>query len=61
MPNISSKAIDMPESPIRKLVPFAEAAKSKGRTVYHLNIGQPDIASPKAALAEIKNIHLEEI
>ena len=61
MPKISSKAIDMPESPIRKLVPFAEAAKSKGRTVYHLNIGQPDIASPKAALDAIKNIDLEVI
>ena len=61
MPNISSKAIDMPESPIRKLVPFAEAAKSKGRTVYHLNIGQPDIASPKAALEAIKNIDLKVI
>ena len=61
MPEISSKAIDMPESPIRKLVPFAEAAKSKGRTVYHLNIGQPDIASPKAALDAIKNIDLEVI
>ena len=51
----------MPESPIRKLVPFAEAAKSKGRTVYHLNIGQPDIASPKAALDAIKNIDLKVI
>ena len=61
MPKISSKAIDMPESPIRKLVPFAEAAKSKGRTVYHLNIGQPDIASPKAALDAIKNIDLKVI
>jgi aspartate aminotransferase len=59
MPNISSKAISMPESPIRKLVPFAEAAKKRGTTVYHLNIGQPDIESPKAAIEAIKNIDLK--
>lgn len=51
----------MPESPIRKLVPFAEAAKSRGTTVYHLNIGQPDIASPAAAIDAIKNIDLKVI
>ena len=45
----------MPESPIRKLVPFAEAAKKKGRKVYHLNIGQPDIATPEVALNAIRN------
>ena len=50
MPSISNKGLSMPESPIRKLVPFAEAAKKKGRTVYHLNIGQPDIDTPKIAL-----------
>ena len=61
MPNISNKAIEMPESPIRKLVPFAEAAKSRGTTVYHLNIGQPDIASPSAAIDAIKNIDLKVI
>ena len=61
MPEISQKATIMPESPIRKLVPYAEAAKSKGRTVYHLNIGQPDIASPTAALQAIKNIDLKVI
>lgn len=61
MPNISNKAIEMPESPIRKLVPFAEAAKSRGTTVYHLNIGQPDIASPAAAIDAIKNIDLKVI
>jgi aspartate aminotransferase len=49
----------MPESPIRKLVPFAEAAKKRGTTVYHLNIGQPDIESPKAAIEAIKNIDLK--
>lgn len=59
MPNISSKAISMPESPIRKLVPFAEAAKKRGITVYHLNIGQPDIESPKVAIEAIKNIDLK--
>tara|TARA_R110000787_G_scaffold271939_1_gene379202 strand:+ start:4927 stop:6117 length:1191 start_codon:yes stop_codon:yes gene_type:complete len=50
MPRISNKGLLMPESPIRKLVPFAEAAKKKGRTVYHLNIGQPDINTPQVAL-----------
>lgn len=46
----------MPESPIRKLVPYAEAAKKKGRKVFHLNIGQPDIETPEVALKAIKNI-----
>ena len=46
MPSISIKGLTMPESPIRKLVPFAEKAKSKGRKVFHLNIGQPDIKTP---------------
>lgn len=45
----------MPESPIRKLVPFAEAAVKKGKKIYQLNIGQPDIATPKAALDAVKN------
>lgn len=45
----------MPESPIRKLVPFAETAKKKGHKVYHLNIGQPDIKTPEVALEAIKN------
>lgn len=45
----------MPESPIRKLVPYAEEAKKKGRTVYHLNIGQPDIETPEVALNAIRN------
>ena len=56
MPNISSKAVTMPESPIRKLVPYAEKAKSSGKSVFHLNIGQPDIETPEAALKAIKNI-----
>lgn len=55
MPYISNKGTKMPESPIRKLVPFAEGAKKKGKTVFHLNIGQPDIESPKLALDAIHN------
>ncbi|MCZ2225018.1 MAG: pyridoxal phosphate-dependent aminotransferase [Chitinophagales bacterium] len=47
MLQISKRGDAMPASPIRKLVPYAEAAKKKGRTVYHLNIGQPDIETPK--------------
>ena len=56
MPSISNKAIRMPESPIRKLVPYAEKAKAKGVSVYHLNIGQPDIETPEVALNAIRNI-----
>lgn len=55
MPTISSRGAAMPASPIRKLVPFAEAAKKKGIKVYHLNIGQPDIETPPAILAAVKN------
>jgi len=55
MPKISDKGHIMPASPIRKLVPFAEAAKKKGRKVYHLNIGQPDIHTPQVALDAIHN------
>jgi len=51
----------MPASPIRKLVPFAEEAKKKGRTVYHLNIGQPDIRTPEVALKALKNMPDEVI
>ena len=46
----------MPESPIRKLAPLAEAAKGRGIHVYHLNIGQPDLPTPRAALDAIRNI-----
>lgn len=56
MPSISDRGISMPESPIRKLVPFAEAAKARGLEVYHLNIGQPDIESPAVALDKIRNL-----
>lgn len=53
MPHISEKAQIVPASPIRKLVPYSEAAKKAGKTVYHLNIGQPDIQTPPAALNAI--------
>ncbi|GGW82043.1 pyridoxal phosphate-dependent aminotransferase [Salegentibacter mishustinae] len=59
MPNISNKGRNMPESPIRKLVPFAEAAVKKGKKIYQLNIGQPDIETPKAALDAVKNNNIE--
>ena len=55
MPKISAKGLCMPESPIRKLVPFAENAKKRGTQVIHLNIGQPDISSPEIALKAIRN------
>ncbi len=55
MPKISNKGKQMPESPIRKLVPYAEVAKKKGHKVYHLNIGQPDIKTPEVALNAVKN------
>jgi aspartate aminotransferase len=54
MPKISTKGSHMPESPIRKLVPFADRAKEKGIEVIHLNIGQPDIPTPKVALDAVK-------
>lgn len=54
MPKISKKATVMPASPIRKLVPFAEAAKKKGVKIYHLNIGQPDIETPPSFLNAVK-------
>lgn len=55
MPKISLKGQQMPESPIRKLVPFAEDAKERGINVYHLNIGQPDIETPEAALKAVRD------
>jgi aspartate aminotransferase len=55
MPKISQKGIQMPASPIRKLVPFAEAAKKRGIKIYHLNIGQPDIETPEIFLEAIRN------
>ncbi len=59
MPKISKKGTSMPASPIRKLVPYAEAAKKKGTHVIHLNIGQPDIKTPQVALDAIKNNTVE--
>ncbi|MDX1753766.1 aspartate aminotransferase [Salinimicrobium sediminis] len=59
MPRISAKGQAMPESPIRKLVPYAEAAIKKGRTIYQLNIGQPDIKTPAKALAAVRNNNIE--
>ena len=61
MPSISERGIAMPPSPIRKLVPFSEDAKRRGRIVYHLNIGQPDIPTPDVALDAIRNMHLKVI
>ncbi len=55
MPKISQKGQQMPQSPIRKLVPYAETAKKEGVKVYHLNIGQPDIETPEVALKAIHN------
>jgi aspartate aminotransferase len=55
MPTISMRGQEMPASPIRRLVPYAEAAKRKGLTVYHLNIGQPDIETPKQILDAVRN------
>jgi aspartate aminotransferase len=52
---ISNRGKEMPASPIRKLVPFAEAAKQRGTKVYHLNIGQPDIETPKLVLDAVRN------
>ena len=56
MLTLSRKANKMPASPIRKLVPYAEEAKKRGVKVYHLNIGQPDIDSPKEALDPVRNL-----
>lgn len=58
MPSISQKGQHMPASPIRKLVPFAEAAKKRGTKVLHLNIGQPDIRTPQVALDAIKHLDM---
>jgi aspartate aminotransferase len=59
MPKIAIKGNNMPSSPIRKLVPYAEAAKKKGRKIYHLNIGQPDIETPKVMMDAIKNTDIK--
>ncbi|HQV55981.1 MAG TPA: aminotransferase class I/II-fold pyridoxal phosphate-dependent enzyme, partial [Chitinophagaceae bacterium] len=58
MLTISNRGNQMPASPIRKLVPFAEAAKKKGIKVYHLNIGQPDIETPPEILDAVRNANI---
>jgi aspartate aminotransferase len=58
MPSISHRGEQMPPSPIRKLVPYAEAAKKRGTKVYHLNIGQPDIVTPKLVLDAVRNMDM---
>jgi aspartate aminotransferase len=59
MPIISDKANQMPASPIRKLVPYADAAKKRGTKIYHLNIGQPDIETPKSFIDAVKNADIK--
>ena len=59
MPAISNRGSKVPASPIRKLVPFAEEAKRKGRKIYQLNIGQPDIPTPASALDAVRNIDFD--
>lgn len=59
MLKISDRGQQMPASPIRKLVPYAEAAKKKGIKVYHLNIGQPDIETPPAILDAVRNAEIK--
>ncbi len=56
MPIISTRGVEMPESPIRKLAPLAAAAKARGTKVYHLNIGQPDLPTPQVGLDALKNV-----
>jgi len=59
MPSISKKGQLMPQSPIRKLVPFAEQAEKSGKSIYYLNIGQPDIKTPKKALQAVKESDID--
>lgn len=59
MPELSKRGATMPASPIRKLVPYAEDAKKRGITVYHLNIGQPDIKTPEVAFEAVKNFNVK--
>ena len=61
MPQISERGKQMPESPIRKLVPFAEKAKAQGKSVIHLNIGQPDVKTPEVAIEAVQNIDMKVI
>ena len=59
MPMIAQRGAAMPPSPIRKLVPYAEAAKKRGTKVYHLNIGQPDIETPPAVLDGVRKADIK--
>ncbi len=59
MLRVSNKGRAIPESPIRKLVPYAEAAKKRGTEIFYLNIGQPDIKTPKVALEAIRNFDMD--
>ena len=59
MPQLSQKGLMMPQSPIRKLVPYAEAAEARGVTIHQLNIGQPDIKTPQTALDAVKEADIE--
>lgn len=59
MPALSQKGQAMPQSPIRKLAPFAEAAEARGTQIYQLNIGQPDIKTPQGALDAVKNASID--
>lgn len=61
MTTISNRGLQMPQSPIRKLTPFAEKAKQKGIHVHHLNIGQPDIITPKWAIQKIKDTNVQVV
>ena len=61
MPQLSNKANLMPPLPIRKLVPFAEVAKKQGKKIFHLNIGQPDIATPDTMLDALRNHQLKVV
>jgi aspartate aminotransferase len=61
MPKISDKGFQMPPSPIRKLVPFAEQAKKRGISIFHLNIGQPDIHTPEVMMNAIRNTDLKVV
>jgi aspartate aminotransferase len=59
MPKLSERGSEMPASPIRKLVPYAEAAKKRGVKVYHLNIGQPDIKTPEFAMEVLRKTSIK--
>src|SRR4051812_6832815 len=59
MPKVSHKGSEMPSSPIRKLVPYSDAAKRKGVKIYHLNIGQPDLETPRVFWENLRNLDMK--